>query len=163
MFVPCDQRPHPQATQPKLCSDPFSSGISGALQSTGLFLSASVTAARGKASLQPTRLQPSLPYCLLQVSSAADRMEDFVRSRRARSHSRDKHALAASTASDTMHEELLASTPLDDSEDTTAPAAAPALTTRQKKAASAPVAPSFDQLEDEVEARCCKCVHCLCM
>ena len=82
-----------------------------------------------------------------------------VRSRRARSHSRDKHAVAAPAASDTMHEELLASTPLDDSEDTTAPAAAPALTTRHKKAASAPVTPSFDQLEDDVQARCCKCVH----
>jgi hypothetical protein len=59
-----------------------------------------------------------------------------------------------------MHEELLASTPLEDSEDTSAPAHAPAPTTRQKKALSEPVAPSFDQLEeDEVQARCCKCVH----
>ena len=87
-----------------------------------------------------------------QVSNAADRMEDFVRSRRA--HSRDAPAAAAA---DTLHEELLASAPADASEAAAAPASA--LPTRQKKSASAPVVfvphtstgPSMD-LEDAVGA-----------
>ena len=90
-----------------------------------------------------------------QVSNAADRMEDFVRSRRA--HSRDA---PAAVAADTLHEELLASAPADASEAAAAPASA--LPTRQKKSASAPVVfvphtstssgPSMDQLEDAVGA-----------